>query len=45
MVLHGRVGGWGELADKLLQVLYGAKEFFISEQLGHKWLQSHLNIV
>lgn len=33
------------LADKLLQPLYGAKEFFISEQLGHKWLQSHLNIV
>lgn len=30
---------------RLLQPLYGAEEFFISEQLGHKWPQSHLNIV
>lgn len=37
--------GWGWKEVKLRWPLHRAVEFFISAQLGHKWLQSRLNIV
>lgn len=37
--------GWGWKEVKLHWPLHRAVEFFISAQLGHKWLQSRLNIV